>query len=103
MPSGSVICGDITGGGGGTGTGQLVTVRALTEIIAPAGQRVAATTTCPEGFLVTGHGVIYAEGWGLNNLANSQPTFGYISARNNNSYTASMFHSVICATIVPGV
>ena len=106
MPSGSVICGDITGGGGGgsgTGTSQLVTVRAFSEIFAAPGQQKQAVTECPVGFLVTGYGFIYAEGWGLNNLANTQPAFGYISARNNNTYTDSMFHVVACATIVPGV
>jgi len=101
MPSGSIVCGDITGGGGTTD--QLVTVRSFSEITALPGRIANSGTDCPAGYQVTGYGYIYALGWDINNLANTLPNRGYIEARNNNSYTDSMFHVVACATVVPGV
>lgn len=104
LADGSVICGGIAGS-----SGQLESVTSFKQSASTdGGNSVAVKAFCDttEGYVATGVGFVGGLGWDIENI-NTSPHFlnngnwGQVIAKNNNSYSDTLFSATTCTRIIP--
>ena len=104
LADGSVVCGGIGGS-----SGQLESVTSFRESASTdGGNSVAVKAFCDttEGYVATGVGFVGGLGWDIENI-NTSPHFqnngnwGQVIAKNNNSYSDTLFSATTCTRIIP--
>jgi|GEM_PF-1858132 len=104
LADGSVVCGGIAGS-----SGQLESVTSFKQSASTdGGNSVAVKAFCDttEGYVATGVGFVGGLGWDIENI-NTSPHFqnngnwGQVIAKNNNSYSDTLFSATTCTRIIP--